>query len=155
MKHELVTLNHVQTHLIIYGDPFECDGKDVIVCITGNPGIPDFYIEFAAELHKSTGLPLVVIGKSFSNKPNLWAPLKRSSDWYFVGEILAVFLGKKLTFCIINWFFCSTSFCQGGCRKLFQGHIISSYRQSMCCSKIHSVCTKLHLNQSSSFCMRE
>ncbi|KAJ8735761.1 hypothetical protein PYW07_007381 [Mythimna separata] len=62
MKHEFVTLNHVQTHLITFGNPFDCDGKDVIVCITGNPGIPDFYIEFAAELHKSTGLPLCVIG---------------------------------------------------------------------------------------------
>lgn len=63
MKNEFVTLNHIQTHVITYGDPFNCNGKDVIVCITGNPGIPDFYIEFADELHKSTGLPLCIIGK--------------------------------------------------------------------------------------------
>ncbi|KAF9794994.1 hypothetical protein SFRURICE_011125 [Spodoptera frugiperda] len=62
MKNEFVTLNHIQTHVITYGDPFNCNGKDVIVCITGNPGIPDFYIEFADELHKSTGLPLCIIG---------------------------------------------------------------------------------------------
>lgn len=62
MKHEFVTLNQVQTHLITFGNPFDCDGKDVIICITGNPGIPDFYIEFAAELYKSTGLPLCIIG---------------------------------------------------------------------------------------------
>ncbi|XP_021193565.2 lipid droplet-associated hydrolase [Helicoverpa armigera] len=62
MKNEFLTLNHVQTHIITYGDPFHCNGKDVIVCITGNPGIPDFYIEFGAELYKSTGLPLCIIG---------------------------------------------------------------------------------------------
>lgn len=63
MKNELITLNKVQTHVITCGDPFNCDGQDVIICITGNPGITSFYIEFAAELYKATGLPLCVIGK--------------------------------------------------------------------------------------------
>lgn len=65
MNNVYKTLNNVQTHLITWGNPFNCDGRDVIVCITGNPGVPDFYIEFASTLHSSTGLPICVIGKYF------------------------------------------------------------------------------------------
>lgn len=57
------TLNNVQTSLIIHGNPFNCEGKDVIICVTGNPGIIDFYTEFGEELHKNTGLAVCVIGK--------------------------------------------------------------------------------------------
>lgn len=64
MKNVYKTLNNVQTHLITWGNPFNCDGRDVIVCITGNPGVPDFYIEFASTLHSSTGLPICVIGQA-------------------------------------------------------------------------------------------
>ncbi|XP_075975340.1 lipid droplet associated hydrolase sturkopf [Anticarsia gemmatalis] len=64
MRNEYVTLNNVQTHLITWGDPFDCNGQDVIICITGNPGITDFYIDFGSELHRNTGLPLCVIGQA-------------------------------------------------------------------------------------------
>lgn len=62
MKSVLVYLNNVQTHLITYGDPFQNNRTDVIICISGNPGVPDFYIEFASYLHTNTGLPVCVIG---------------------------------------------------------------------------------------------
>lgn len=63
MRNEYVTLNNIQTHIITWGDPFDCGGQDVIVCITGNPGITDFYTEFGSELYKNTGLPVCIIGK--------------------------------------------------------------------------------------------
>lgn len=61
-EHHMV-LNNVQTRVLCWGNPFHTLDKDVIVCITGNPGIPDFYIEFGSELHKNTELPVCVIGE--------------------------------------------------------------------------------------------
>ncbi|XP_014356539.2 lipid droplet-associated hydrolase [Papilio machaon] len=56
------TLNSIRTNLITQGDPFNCDGKDVIICITGNPGFIEFYTEFSEELYRSTDLPVCIIG---------------------------------------------------------------------------------------------
>lgn len=58
-----VILNKIQTHLITWGDPFQSNGNDVIICITGNPGIPDFYTVFGSILHENTKLPVCVVGK--------------------------------------------------------------------------------------------
>ncbi|KAJ2948087.1 hypothetical protein O0L34_g9884 [Tuta absoluta] len=57
-----LTLNKVSTELITWGNPFHSKVKDVIICVTGNPGVPDFYIEFGEQLHKSTGFPVCVVG---------------------------------------------------------------------------------------------
>lgn len=54
--------NEIETHLITWGDPFNCNGADVILCVTGNPGIPDFYEEFGSVLHERTKLPVCVVG---------------------------------------------------------------------------------------------
>ncbi|PZC75504.1 hypothetical protein B5X24_HaOG206045 [Helicoverpa armigera] len=54
-------LNNVETRLITFGDPFKCT-SEVIVVITGCPGIPDFYWEFADQLHRCTQLPVCVVG---------------------------------------------------------------------------------------------
>ncbi|XP_072942074.1 lipid droplet-associated hydrolase [Epargyreus clarus] len=62
MNNVYKVINNVPTHLITWGNPFDCNGQDVIVCITGNPGITDFYIEFGTELHELTSLPVCVIG---------------------------------------------------------------------------------------------
>ncbi|CAB3256376.1 unnamed protein product [Arctia plantaginis] len=64
MSNEYVSLNHVQTHLITWGNPFNCGGQDVIICVTGNPGITDFYIDFGSQLNKNTELPVCVIGQA-------------------------------------------------------------------------------------------
>ncbi|XP_053608964.1 lipid droplet-associated hydrolase [Plodia interpunctella] len=58
------TLNSVATRILTWGNPLTCAGGEVIVCISGNPGLPDFYIDFALELHKLTGLPMCVIGQA-------------------------------------------------------------------------------------------
>lgn len=59
-------INKVQSHLITWGTPFNSKGSDVIICITGNPGITDFYQEFGANLHENTKLPVCIIGKVYS-----------------------------------------------------------------------------------------
>lgn len=63
MKNIYKTINQVQSHLITWGTPFDSKGSDVIVCISGNPGITDFYTEFGTELHENTKVPVCVIGK--------------------------------------------------------------------------------------------
>ncbi|KAI5644974.1 lipid-droplet associated hydrolase domain-containing protein [Phthorimaea operculella] len=62
MQFSYRTLNKVITEVITWGNPFDSKGKDVIVCVTGNPGVPDFYIEFGEQLHKSTGFPVCHAG---------------------------------------------------------------------------------------------
>ncbi|XP_023935786.2 lipid droplet-associated hydrolase [Bicyclus anynana] len=54
-------LNKIQTPLITWGDPFT-NTENVLICITGNPGISDFYIDFGSELYKSMLMPVCVIG---------------------------------------------------------------------------------------------
>ncbi|KAL4716894.1 hypothetical protein ACJJTC_012705 [Scirpophaga incertulas] len=58
------TIGGVKSRIQIWDDPFYSGGKDVIICITGNPGIIDFYYEFCSELSNSTGLPLCLIGQA-------------------------------------------------------------------------------------------
>ncbi|KAJ0182358.1 hypothetical protein K1T71_001727 [Dendrolimus kikuchii] len=62
MNSVIENLNNIETNLLTWGNPFNCDGLDVIICVTGNPGITDFYTEFASELHTSLNLPVCVIG---------------------------------------------------------------------------------------------
>ncbi|XP_045493859.1 lipid droplet-associated hydrolase [Colias croceus] len=64
MKRVYKTLNSVETSLLIWDNPFDTNGKDVILCVTGNPGVTDFYIEFAAELYQSHSMPICVIGQA-------------------------------------------------------------------------------------------
>ncbi|XP_075983053.1 lipid droplet-associated hydrolase-like [Anticarsia gemmatalis] len=73
-------INGIESRLITFGDPFERSGSEVIVVITGSPGIPEFYREFAQELHSCTRLPVCVLGhaghdtidKAKHIKPNLY-----------------------------------------------------------------------------------
>ncbi|XP_028161500.1 lipid droplet-associated hydrolase [Ostrinia furnacalis] len=60
----LKRLNHVQGRLLVWGDPFSESASEVIVCITGNPGIIDFYDIFCSELNTNTGLPVCLVGQS-------------------------------------------------------------------------------------------
>ncbi|XP_034830421.1 lipid droplet-associated hydrolase [Maniola hyperantus] len=54
-------INHVQTPLIMWGNPLT-NSENVIMCITGNPGISEFYIDFASELYRCTSIPVCIIG---------------------------------------------------------------------------------------------
>ncbi|XP_041974863.1 lipid droplet-associated hydrolase [Aricia agestis] len=47
--------------LLTSGDLSHLNNKDVVVCITGNPGLCEFYTDFATEVHKQTSLPVCVI----------------------------------------------------------------------------------------------
>lgn len=62
MSRVIVDVNHIKTPLLLWGDPLN-SSEDVIICITGNPGISDFYIDFASKLHQCTSKPVCVIGK--------------------------------------------------------------------------------------------
>lgn len=64
MNNVYKNINNIQTRLITWGDPFDCNGEDVIVCITGNPGFSEFYIEFASQLYNQTGLATCIIGQA-------------------------------------------------------------------------------------------
>ncbi|XP_035449601.2 lipid droplet-associated hydrolase-like [Spodoptera frugiperda] len=57
----ILRLNKVQTRVITLGDPLNCS-SEVIVVITGGPGIPEFYKEFAEQLYRTTQKPVCIIG---------------------------------------------------------------------------------------------
>ncbi|CAH4031338.1 lipid droplet-associated hydrolase [Pieris brassicae] len=64
MKTVLKTLNGVQSSLLLWGDPFNKDVNECIICVTGNPGLVDFYSEFGQELHNELTMPVCVIGQA-------------------------------------------------------------------------------------------
>ncbi|KAI4456875.1 lipase [Holotrichia oblita] len=60
MQIEWATINQVPTKVLTWGKTLQ-EAKDhigenlnYIVCICGNPGIPDAYIEFLDEIHRRT-----------------------------------------------------------------------------------------------------
>lgn len=67
-----MNINNIPTHVITWGKWIEeslKDDKELIICITGNPGLPGFYTEFGGALQRELGadghnLPLWVIGES-------------------------------------------------------------------------------------------
>lgn len=63
MNHMFIALNKIVSHLITWGHPINKKVNEVILCISGNPGITDFYTEFGAELFEKTKIPVCVIGK--------------------------------------------------------------------------------------------
>ncbi|KAI8438803.1 hypothetical protein MSG28_011176, partial [Choristoneura fumiferana] len=93
MESVYMTLNYIQTNLLTWDNPFNCKGSDVIVCISGNPGIPDFYIEFAAELHKSTGLPVCVTEGQITHKLDLISnKIDKNSKIHLIGHSIGAWL---------------------------------------------------------------
>lgn len=60
-------LNNVQSTVLSWGNPFNCNGKDVIFCITGNPGVIDFYVKFGEALFDYAKLPVCIVGHSGQN----------------------------------------------------------------------------------------
>nr|XP_026497957.1 lipid droplet-associated hydrolase [Vanessa tameamea]XP_026497958.1 lipid droplet-associated hydrolase [Vanessa tameamea] len=56
------TLNNVQSNILTWGNPFGDNGQEVVICITGNPGVSDFYIDFGSELYRNLRLPVCVLG---------------------------------------------------------------------------------------------
>lgn len=70
MKDGYILLNSVPTHIISFGhwieEKFDDKTKDIIVIVSGNPGLPGFYTTFGstlfAELNKQ--IPIWIIGQA-------------------------------------------------------------------------------------------
>ncbi|XP_023164862.2 lipid droplet-associated hydrolase [Drosophila hydei] len=77
MQEAYVNINNIPTHIITWGKWIEeslNDVKEVVVCITGNPGLPGFYTEFGGALQQELGLdghnlPVWVIGHAGHDDP--------------------------------------------------------------------------------------
>lgn len=71
MKESFVVLNDIPTHIITWGqrinEPFSgC--KEVILMVTGNPGLPGFYTKFLSTVHQTLNskIPVWLVGKHFN-----------------------------------------------------------------------------------------
>ncbi|KAH8371052.1 hypothetical protein KR093_006002 [Drosophila rubida] len=77
MQEAFVNINNIPTHIISWGKWIEeslNDTKELVICITGNPGLPGFYTEFGGALQKELGagghnLPVWVIGHAGHDDP--------------------------------------------------------------------------------------
>lgn len=73
MREAFVNVNDVPTHIMTWGNWIEesFSKKEVVICVTGNPGLPGFYTQFMATIHEQLGsdTPVWVIGnyKNMSN----------------------------------------------------------------------------------------
>ena len=70
MQEAYPDISGVPTHIMTWGkwieESFNEDEKELIICITGNPGLPGFYTSFLSTLydHCNKELPVWVIGES-------------------------------------------------------------------------------------------
>lgn len=76
MHRATININEIPTEIITYGRWIEegiaVDGKrDIVIIITGNPGVPAFYKEFAQNLQSKlpTEVPIWIIGHTGHTKP--------------------------------------------------------------------------------------
>ncbi|KAH8266580.1 hypothetical protein KR026_002364 [Drosophila bipectinata] len=72
MQEAYVNINSIPTHIFTWGRWIEetIPEKEIVICITGNPGLPGFYTEFAGTLQKELGdLPVWVIGHAGHDDP--------------------------------------------------------------------------------------
>ncbi|XP_055382323.1 lipid droplet-associated hydrolase [Condylostylus longicornis] len=70
-----VDINGVPTNILTWGRWLEeslGDAEEIIICITGNPGLPGFYTEFGHTIHKNLGLktPVWIIGHAGHDEPS-------------------------------------------------------------------------------------
>lgn len=67
MRDAFIPVNNVPTRVMAWGpwieEPFEC--KEVVLCITGNPGLVEYYTHFLTTVHEELGadVPVWVISK--------------------------------------------------------------------------------------------
>ncbi|XP_017063513.1 lipid droplet-associated hydrolase [Drosophila eugracilis] len=72
MQEAYININSIPTHIFTWGRWIEetITEKEIVICITGNPGLPGFYTEFAGTLQKELGdLPVWVIGHAGHDDP--------------------------------------------------------------------------------------
>jgi len=67
MQEAFININSIPTHIISWGPWIEesFSKKEVVICITGNPGLPGFYTQFMRTIHENIDpdIPVWVIGE--------------------------------------------------------------------------------------------
>lgn len=68
MQESYPVVGNVPTHILTWGKWIEeslGDHKEIVLCITGNPGLPGFYTKFLSTVHECLNkeMPVWVIGK--------------------------------------------------------------------------------------------
>lgn len=74
MQEAFVMINDVPTHIMTWGKWIEesfTNEKEVIICITGNPGLPGYYTKFLSTLHNNLNqsIPIWLIGHAGHDEP--------------------------------------------------------------------------------------
>lgn len=72
MQTEWITVNGIPTKILTWGKTLEEAKNDsasdeYIVCIPGNPGIVDVYVQFLNEIHEETNYNVWIIGHAGHN----------------------------------------------------------------------------------------
>lgn len=68
MQEAYVNVNNIPTHILTRGkwieESFSNNQKEVVICITGNPGLPGFYTKYISKIHENLvdDIPVWVIG---------------------------------------------------------------------------------------------
>jgi len=99
MQEAYVNINSIPTHIFTWGRWIEetITEKEIVICITGNPGLPGFYTEFAGTLQKELGdLPVWVIGKRPCLSPS-W-PLLLLAHLFPLQDTLATMIRQRPAF---------------------------------------------------------
>ncbi|CAD7089063.1 unnamed protein product [Hermetia illucens] len=76
MQEAFVNINEIPTHVMTWGkwieESFADHEREVVICITGNPGLPGFYTQFLSTLHNNLDAktPVWVIGHAGHDEPS-------------------------------------------------------------------------------------
>lgn len=68
MQEAYVNVNNIPTHILTRGkwieESFSNNQKEVVIIITGNPGLPGFYTKYISTIHENLvdDIPVWVIG---------------------------------------------------------------------------------------------
>lgn len=66
MNESFVLINDVPTHIFTWGPWIEesFSRKEIVLCITGNPGLAGYYTQFLATIYETLGkdIPVWIIG---------------------------------------------------------------------------------------------
>ncbi|KAG4071816.1 hypothetical protein HA402_005977 [Bradysia odoriphaga] len=91
MQEAFVNINSIPTHIISWAPWIEesFPKKEVVICITGNPGLPGFYTKFSKTIHEhiDPDIPVWVIGHAGHDEPPETSlrrvpPLRGNEDKY-------------------------------------------------------------------------
>lgn len=78
MTEGFVTVNGVATHVVTWGgwveDELNADHKEIVLLITGNPGLAGYYTTFLTRLHSRLGTPVWAVSLAGHVLPPLTSP---------------------------------------------------------------------------------